>query len=48
MFVGLSNRGKSTLVNHLKNCGKLKSLPHTFRQRLQLDSNFDGKKYQII
>lgn len=43
MFVGLSCRGKSTLLNHLKHSGKMKSLPITFRQRLQLDSNFNGK-----
>ena len=44
MFVGLSSRGKSTLVNHLKYGGRMRSLPITFRQRLQLDSNFNGKK----
>ena len=40
MFVGLSSRGKSTLLSHLKYSGKVKSLPITFRQRL--DSDFIG------
>ena len=40
MFVGLSGRGKSTLLSHLKYGSKMKSLPITFRQRL--DNNFNG------
>ena len=42
MFVGLSGRGKSTLLSHLKYGGKMKSLPITFRQRL--DNNFNGNE----
>ena len=49
MFVGLSGRGKTTLLSHLKFTGKTKTLPITFRQRLETrnrktsDSNKNGK-----
>ena len=35
MIVGMSGRGKSTLLSHLKYTGKMKCLPITFRQRLE-------------
>ena len=41
MFVGLGRRGKTTLFSHLKYGGKMKSLPVTFKQRL--DNNFNGR-----
>ena len=36
MLVGLSGRGKSTLLSHLKYIGKTKTLPITHRQRWEL------------
>lgn len=44
MLVGLSGRGKSTLLSHLKYTGKTKTLPVTLRQRLEsmnIDSTYD-------
>ena len=42
MLVGLSGRGKSTLLSHLKYIGKTKTLPITHRQRWE-SSNNHGK-----
>ena len=39
MLVGLSGRGKSTLLSHLKYIGKTKTLPITHRQRWDLSNN---------
>ena len=41
MLVGLSGRGKSTLLSHLKYIGKTKSLPITHRQRWELSNTHD-------
>ena len=44
MLVGLSGRGKSTLLSHLKYTGKTKTLPVTLRQRLEsmnVDSTYN-------
>ena len=42
MIVGLSGRGKSTLLSYLKYTGKMKCLPITFRQRLE-SANTESK-----
>ena len=42
MLVGLSGRGKSTLLSHLKQIRKTQSLPITHRQRWQ-SSNTHGR-----
>ena len=41
MFVGLSGRGKTTLLNSLRFAGKVKTRPITIRERLDSGSNME-------
>ena len=42
MFVGLSGRGKTTLLNSLRFTGKVKTKPITIRERLDSESLEDS------